>query len=343
MKDPEFEKTLFEATFKSAPRIDFDEATKQRGDLISSFIDTLTPNEKARAYYHAESLQKQGETLPSFIALTPIAAHQEEPTTILHAVSEYAKQKEAGPFMLILGLNYPSSERNNPLIEQNRDAVAVAKEQYPQLDVRVIEQSYPGKTTIGRIRRDIWNSAVILGEMHNKEHEYREFIGLNQDIDLVTLSPHFIKSAKEFYLHNIQREMIFSDLWARGSSYPIYSNAKHAYNPEFPNVSHAVFWHEFARSQDEGNLFEAGAMIPFIYYAKNGGISNKLHYGEVNSLMDKGGFRSPIKLTYTSLNTVHAETNIRRYAQSYIHMNLTIFGQKIVSRNTISIEKQMLL
>jgi len=306
--------------FERGPLLSLGEATQQRSAVLSSYVESLTPTERTRAERHAETISQQGDRLPTFVALTPIAGHQENPETIVHALNEYASQKEAGPFTIILGLNYPSSQRDNPLIQLNLSAIEDAREFYPQLDIRVTEQSYPGATTIGRIRRDLWNSAVVAADQYNTEGPYREVVGYNQDIDLITLSPHFIKAAKEHTLSRLVRMASVPSIWAEGFIGGTFTRTKHAYDPRYPNTSKAVLWREFTTRQMDDNYFEAGVIIPFTAYAKNGGISGRHRLGEVLTLMAKEGNPSAKKIRHTPLGRVYSETSNRRYVER-LHTN----------------------
>lgn len=304
-----------ELVLRSNGKITPERATLIRSEVLSGYLDTLSDSESARAQKHADTIYEQGGGMPSFVVLTPVAAHQEQPQTILHALGQYDLQKDSGPFTIILGLNYPASHRSSPLIDANRAAVEEARLLYPDLDIRTIEQSYPGKTTIGRIRRDIWNSALTVADRQNQEEGYREFFGYNQDIDLVTLSPHFIQNTKDRLRFDVARFKSIPDLWAGGFINPVPTRSKHAYDPRFPNVSKAVLWHEFSLRHHPDHFFEAGVVVPFTFYAKNGGISAKARVGEVLSLIAKRGSSTDGSTTNRALIGAYAETNIRRYVE----------------------------
>jgi|GEM_PF-2608721 len=300
--------------------ISFDEATAQRRAIVTTFVEGLAPNEKGRAERQAALLFAQGGYLADTVVVTPVAGHQEQPETIIHALGEYAKQKDAEPFTIILGVNYPASEKSNPLIARNFVAIEEARSLYPDLDIRATEQSYPGRTAMGRIRRDVWNSAIVLSEQRNEQEGYQETFGLNQDIDLITLSPHFMATIRERMANHINLDVLRDfGYWAHGLARPGYTPSKHAYDPRYPNVSHAVMWQEFARQQT-GNYFEAGAIIPFVYYAKHGGIDARQRIDEVNTLIRRGehGHINPVQ--GTSLHGIYSETDIRRYVNR-LHAN----------------------
>jgi hypothetical protein len=68
------------------------------------------------------------------------------------------------------------------------------------LDVRSCFSSYDDPT-IGEIRKDIWDAGIRLAERDGlfKPGETNDVIGVNQDIDLEAMSPHYIKHIQAHY------------------------------------------------------------------------------------------------------------------------------------------------
>lgn len=300
---------------KSEKSPTIEEATRQRADVISSYIRTLPEKEFAHASENANLLYAQGGYLESLTAIIPVAAHQESPETIMHTISEFARQKNSGPFTIILGINHPSSQDDNPLIAQNLSVIDDAQTLFPDLDIRVLHESYKSKTTIGKIRRDIWNAALTLAFKGNHERGYQEIHGLNQDIDLVTLSPHFIENTKQHISQQVARIQSVPVLWAQGEASAFGTKTRHAFDQRYPNVSRAVLWHEFI-NRHQRHAYEAGLVIPFTFYAHQGGILETAEQSEVLDMVHR--FRSSGPLVSSPLQAIRgafAETSIRRYVE----------------------------
>lgn len=290
------------------------EAKRVRGTVITKYIDGLDEFERDSARERAEDLFAQGGYLPQLVAITPVAAHQEQPETILQALGQYAGQKEAGEFAVILGFNYPPEEMGGPRIARCYDAVKKAKKLYPHLDVRVLEECY-GDFTISGVRRDLWNAALALTDKRTQEIGYQETLGMTHDIDLVTISPHLLQRARMFQAHTLRYASMDLERYAEGESRPFHSKTKHAYDPRFPNIAKATLWSDvtYARS---GGYFEAGTFIPFIYYADQGGYDASLILAETHELFGRSGASwSPEAISYTGLDSVYSATSNRRYVQ----------------------------
>jgi hypothetical protein len=176
-------------------------------------------------------------------------------------VSTHAK-RGAAPFAVILYLNWPVSEGNNPGIFQTVNNIARAQQAYPELDVRIISGTYKAPT-IGDIRRDLWDIALNTLWKDDKLSVINA-VGMNHDIDLEKLSRH--------YVANVQRHYQAANDPARRVMFPhlAYTQTKHAYSPSHPNVSRAVYWHDFLVRQ-QGTGFEAGIVMPLARYALDGG------------------------------------------------------------------------
>lgn len=293
---------------------EFAEAKRARGTIITDYIDGLDEFERNTARVGAEELFAQGGYLPSVVAITPVAAHQERPETILQALREYAGQKEAGEFAVLLGFNYPPEEMGSPHIARCYDAVKKAKKLYPHLDVRVLEECY-GDFTISRVRRDLWNAALALVDKRTQDIGYQETLGMTHDIDLVTMSPHFLQSARTFQAHSLRYASMDLERFARGDSRPFHTRTKHAYDPRFPNIGRATLWSD-ATYAKSGGYFEAGTFIPFTYYADQGGYDASLVIAETHELYGRSGaVWTPEAISYTGLDSVYSATSNRRYVQ----------------------------
>lgn len=290
------------------------ESIDLRRAVLDGYLNTLSLEEQREAAKHSLTLQEQGggSDLSPFVVITPIAAHQESPETITHALTQYTKQRPLQDFSVILNINYPTSHDGDPAVGTTIDTVEAFRQLHPDSDIRYFVQSYD-QPTIGKIRRDAWNAALHLSMQPRKKHTYVETIGLNQDIDLTLLSPHFMQSVKQFYVQMIMRD------WTRGTTdiMPISTRAKHSYDSRFPNISKLVFWTDILNRMS-GNGFEAGSVIPFIYYAAQGGIAAENTMHEVNDLLEKVQYHPRI-LSYTANDAVYSETSPRRYIAHLQH------------------------
>ncbi|MFY9228464.1 MAG: hypothetical protein WAO28_04050 [Candidatus Microsaccharimonas sp.] len=290
------------------------EAKRARGTILTQYIDGLDDFERTTARERAEELYTQGGYLPQLVAITPVAAHQERPETILQALGQYAGQKEAGEFAVILGFNYPPEEMGSPRIARCYDAVKKAKKLYPHLDVRVLEECY-GDFTISGVRRDLWNAALALVDKHTQEVGYQETLGMTHDIDLVTMSPHLLQRARMFQAHTLRYASMDLGRYGKGESRPFHSKTKHDYDPRFPNIARATLWSDATYARSDG-YFEAGTFIPFIYYADQGGYDASLVLAETHELFGRSGASwSPEAISYTGLDSVYSATSNRRYVQ----------------------------
>ncbi|MFZ3009651.1 MAG: hypothetical protein WA030_01365 [Candidatus Microsaccharimonas sp.] len=290
------------------------EAKRARGSVASLYIEGLDDTERQMTLNRADELFKQGGFLPRMVAITPIAAHQEQPPTILQALSQYARQKDAGDFSIILGLNYPPEEMGSPQIARNYDAISKAKKRYPRLDIRVLEECY-GDFTMGTVRRDLWNAALALSDRRTAEVGFQETLGMTHDIDLVTMSPHFLYAARGFHTSTQRYDFLDMTAYAEGRARPFRSRSKHAYDPRFPNIGRATVWSD-AISLRSGGAFEAGTFFPFTYYAKQGGYDPELIIAETHELYDRSGTQySPEFIAYSGFDNAFTETSNRRYIQ----------------------------
>jgi hypothetical protein len=118
------------------------------------------------------------------VVIVPVAALQEAKSVPV-AIAEYAKQDTNDPFTVVLGLNCPTDKRDSGKVQDTIAAVELAKETYPDLDIRSVFVEYQ-EPVIGRIRHDLWNGvAAAVIEMPPNTQFGSHTIGVNHDIDLI--------------------------------------------------------------------------------------------------------------------------------------------------------------
>lgn len=237
-----------------------------RREIVDDYTSTLTARDTEMATAIAGQIQAPSTPLARTQVLIPVAAHQEA-AQVPNTLEQYAHQQTDHPFTIILGLNSPVSQVENPQINHTLQAIEQAKRDYPELDVHTTMTVYE-QPTIGMVRRDLWNGALLAsrqqGYYDNKDDE---IIGINHDIDLISMSPRYIARVQQSY----DRQQHTSA--GRTTATPLSvarTGIHHALSPDHPNISKGIFWSDFLRRQEKQSL-EAGLIIPFSYYAQKGG------------------------------------------------------------------------
>ena len=268
-----------------------------RQERAARYCEELSLHDAQSAREICDELTRGGQALANTVVVIPVAAGQEA-DLIAHTVSEYARQKSSGPFTLVLGLNSPSGEAESSLVIKTRSEVELAKRTFPKLDLRSAFVAYD-EPIIGQIRRDLWN-AVALASVENNSFSKSEVIGINHDIDLVRLSPHYIKKVQEHYAWRDGRHIVSPISPANGSI------TNHAYSQKHPNSSKAVLWNDFYFHEMDV-AYEAGIIIPLSLYVEHGGFSGSARTHEV------GGLTSLARRAPKLLAGTYMETSPRRY------------------------------
>lgn len=237
-----------------------------RQEILETYIDTLTTRDTDYITDITRQIENPHLPLTATQVLIPVAAHQEA-DGISHALEQYAQQQTDQPFTVILSLNSPSSQQDNPEINRSIAAIEQVRHHYPMFDVRYALSFYD-EPTIGMIRRDLWNSALISSHkqgLYNKPND--EVIGINHDIDLVSMSPRYIQRIQSHYerrQHTFEQHRVVAPLgMAR-------TGIRHALSPEHPNISKGILWSDFTNRQMNAS-YEAGLVFPLSYYAQYGG------------------------------------------------------------------------
>jgi hypothetical protein len=288
-------------------RIDFDPGYEipTRREAIHNYVERFTERDTRYAEHIADSISQNNKPLADYVILIPVAAHQEA-EQIEPALAQYAQQQGHSPFSVVLGLNSPLSEKDNPGIDATIAAVERAKRQHPQLDIRDAMTHYE-TPVIGEIRRDLWNGA-LLSAMDSGTYLYEgdEMIGLNHDIDLISMSPRYMQRIQKYYTG---RRRAYADAGMAPVPFsPRATLLKHAPSAAHPNITKGAYWMDFMTRQLNGP-YEASLVIPFSHYADRDGFRIDAHTYETQPLMDVRVSVSP----YIPGTTM--QTSPRRYIE----------------------------
>lgn len=268
-------------------------------------------DDESSIHYDAEKLLEQGGSLAPYCVLIPVAAHQ-EPHMVYAALEQYARQTTTEPFSVVLSLNYPAGV-DSRLVSETVKEVERAKLDFPHLDVRTTGPTCYFDPTIGEIRCDLWDSVLVAGLSGGTIRPDQDMIGLNHDIDLIKLPRDYIETMQAFfktrqYIASIVNQGIGLDENTAIIGTPRFTNVKHAYDPDHPNISLAVFWEDLL-TKIRGGSYEAGTAVPFSWYAKQGGINPEDTESEVLNMIDNGRAR------VTKIKSSALETSSRRHVE----------------------------
>jgi hypothetical protein len=283
----------------------FYEQALTRKQVVGNYLNNLNMFEQESTNEVAASLRNDERPLASTVVLIPVAAHQEA-HNIANAVAQYAHQDTDKPFSVLLHPNAPADSDWMAAYGTYLEIQKAAKE-YPHLDLRWTAPEFYDNPKIGAIRRTLWNAALLLAHVEGAfDRPGDEVIGLNHDIDVVRMSPRYIRRVQR-RRDAMQRQ--YDQLGIPETiSTPSSTFVKHAYDPKLPNASKAAFWSDFVLYQTRPKVgYEGGLVVPFSRYAKVGGIAADAVIYETKAFTDG---RVPHLIPGTVL-----ETSPRRYAQ----------------------------
>lgn len=273
---------------------------KSRLEHTRDFLAQLPPDEQRTAQRIAHELQQTGGPLKDTVVIIPVAAHQES-KQIAAALSQYAQQQSDRPFSVVLGLNSPEQQADSPEVTDSLAAVQQAQIDNPQLTIHLSFSTYE-TPVIGAIRRDIWNG--VLAARDNQATD-RETIGVNHDIDVTYLSPHYLQSIQRHYDRYYARVGAGDHLHE-----PVSTRVSHSVLPAYPHVGQATAWADLSYRQ-RGASYEAGMVFPLSYYAARGGFDPSARTFETGQLLN--GIEWPL------LAGGHLRTSPRRYIERFTH------------------------
>ena len=308
------------------------EGLKPPYDAVVDFADSLDAAEALAAEERAHSLlhpQDKFRHLEQYVAIVPVAAHEETPETVSHAVQQYARQIKSEPFTLVIGLNWPHDteqpQRAHALVKHTR---ALARDMRGTLDMRVLSGQYIDPT-IGRIRRDLWNAVLVAGLESGTIRPGIETVGMNGDIDVVHM-PRWTVAAIQKAMH---KEL---DPHEKGHDYmpawPRPVPMRHSASPAHPNSSSVMVWSDWL-SRLEHVSYEASMVISMGRYALHGGIAPDAVSNEVLDIHDAAAAH-PLGKTYVP--TASIVTSGRRYMWRLLEGGLDeIWGEGNFGANSV--------
>lgn len=252
---------------------DFIITTPHRATLserASVFIADMSPNEHDEASFTSDSFELSDRPMAKTAVLIPVAAHQDT-KYIIPTLQKYSHQRTDEPFTIFLGLNAPATIEGDEHLDEARNLVEQANQSFPELDIRSSATLYD-KTTIGKIRRDLWNAAIVLA--YREDRFSSDVIGINNDIDTHSISPHYISRVQQHYNKRREsHERLFGEYnSAQLIKSPSATRVSHAVLPSHPNTGMVTSWVDNTYFQSSGEVaYEAGLVIPFSLYLRHGG------------------------------------------------------------------------
>lgn len=285
-----FEKddTLFVANdieFGLVPDAMFDDVSLSRKHNVENYLSLLSIRERDVVNVFAGNI-KSDKPLAPVSAIIPIAAHQES-ARIAPTLAQYAKQQTDEPFSVVLHPNMPVDGD----IEQAQDTIdeiEAAKVMYPDLDIRSTELHIVESPKIGQLRRDVWGATILLAYVEGAFDASEEYMGLNHDIDVTHMSPHYMRRVQQY------RDKVRAKRKSHGISRDIplqtmSTQMRHSFDANFPNSSTVASWIDFAHRQaGNASSYDASLVVPFAHYAKSGGFDKSKSTYETSPLRNGG-------------------------------------------------------
>lgn len=243
-----------------------------RQERMRVFIgDEMSESDRETAQILATDFEDVSKPMEKTAVLIPVAA-QQDTGHIVHTMGEYAKQRGCDPFTIFLYLNTPdiTSPKDKKRTWDSLKAVGQARRLYPNLDIRstLMQCDEP---TIGGIRRDLWNAAILLADHEGLfSNGPDDVIGINNDIDTTFISPHYIARIQQHYK---KRQARANQVNVPSTAHnTVGTRVSHAVLPSHPNVGKVTRWIDNSLFQAPNHVsYEAGLAIPFSQYAKRGG------------------------------------------------------------------------
>ncbi len=277
---------------------------KERASVYIS--DGLTTNDREAAIDMANSFADADRPVSKTTVLIPVAAHQDG-EYIVPTLAQYAQQKTEEPFTVFLHLNAPLDAADTTRIEDAEVAIDRARELFPELDIRSSTTLYDS-APIGRIRRDLWNAAFLLS-YHEHGFATGDVIGINNDIDTHSISPHYIARIQHHYNRQaLARQHLGGTVAHNAVQGPATTRVTHAVSPSHPNTGKVTAWIDNSFFQAPGHIgYEAGLVVPFSNYAQLGGFDETSKTHETSWIHSNG----IVSLPYISGAQLY--TSPRRY------------------------------
>ncbi|MEO7363972.1 MAG: hypothetical protein ABIV43_00480, partial [Candidatus Saccharimonadales bacterium] len=160
--------------------------------------DYLSQAEREDAQQTAIEFSESSRPMQRTAVMIPVAAHQDA-SHVRHTLGQYAGQRGADPFTVFLYANAPDNQEVMLAAQETMTGIEIAKRTYPNLDIRACASTYE-QSTIGRIRADLWRGVGLLA-LHEGMFVpgSDDVVGINNDIDTMFISPHYIARIQEHY------------------------------------------------------------------------------------------------------------------------------------------------
>lgn len=279
-----------------------DFSSPTRREIVHAYMEQLNERDLSQAQHIADDIERTPTPLANHLVLIPVAAHQEK-LQIIPAIEQYAQQQSNQSFSIILGLNSPVTESANPEIDATLAQIQYAKQRHPHVDIRT-SMSYYDKPTIGMIRRDLWNGTLLASmDQGAYTQDETEIIGINHDIDTISMSPRYIGRIQDHY---DRRERAHRNAGIQSAPHsPRSTLIKHAPSAAFPIISKGVYWDDFYH-REMNSAYEAGMVFPLSYYADKDGFDPDAKTHEVGSIF-------PREIQQHRILGTNMQTSPRRY------------------------------
>ena len=249
----------------------------------------------------ADTMCDSDRSIAKTIVFTPVLA-TESSEQLERTLALYTNQRDCAPFTVLLHFNAPMAAGINGITAEFEGIVKQAS--LVGLDVRSCFSSYDDPT-IGEIRKDIWDAGIRLAERDGlfKPGETNDVIGVNQDIDLEAMSPHYIKHIQAHYDEEKSRSN--DSIWLSAAS----TSTSHRYPfDSHPNTALGIFYADLTYRQG-GVGYEAGLTVPLAMYMLNGGFNPKDRLRETHAIVNgTSNYNIPL---------AHAKTSPRRYIDRF--------------------------
>jgi hypothetical protein len=265
--------------------------------------DLMSQEEREEAQIIATGYEDLERPMTQTAVLIPVAAHQDS-KYIYNTLEEYSKQRGNDPFTIFAYLNAPIDNMHDHEVTVSRQEIFRANEDFPQLDIRAVE-GYYDKPAIGKIRRDMWNAALLLAHHEGLlDPGMGDIIGINNDIDTHRVSPHYIARIQQYY--KLRQSRATSVGMPEAPLRPVGTRVTHAVLPTHPNVGKVTNWIDNTYFQSPSHIsYEAGVVIPFSHYALLGGFNPSAESYETGWVSEGKRIRH--------LTGAHLYTSPRRY------------------------------
>lgn len=240
------------------------EALPQFDPYLSFQASTDGLSERSRAM--AGQLDKR--LLPIAGAAIPVAAHQEH-EDIYDTLAVYAAQKvESQEFGVMLGVNWPEAWSTSE-VEQTWHQIHRAQADFPQLNIQALDQGeYPPDTTIGEMRRDLWDALVITANAQ----EVPDMLVFNHDADLKGfVSPNYIRA----FINHFHKPH---------ASWPLASRVSNHRYPDLPELNKLMFFWDCLHNWTNA-YYDAAIAIPLTYYCDKNGFNTTVNKAEMQRLI----------------------------------------------------------